>query len=161
MKSNCLKIKILCMDVDGTLTDGTIYISACGECLKAFNVKDGYGIAHLLPVYGIVPIIITGRVSEIVLKRARELGIEDVHQGIENKRKVLEAMIQKYSCQYADVAYIGDDIPDLECMQMCGIKGCPQDAVDEVKNISDYICTNKAGNGAVREFIDWLVNPND
>lgn len=153
--------KLFVMDVDGTLTDGKIYTSPSGEAFKAFDVKDGYGIAHILPKNNIVPIIITGRTSEIVLKRAAELGIKEVYQGVYNKRKILENLICKYSCQYAEIAYIGDDIPDLECMEMCGIKGCPQDAVVEVKNICDYCCTQKAGNGAVREFIDWLVNPNE
>lgn len=151
-----VKYKLFVMDVDGTLTDGKIYIAASGECMKAFDVKDGYGIACLLPANGIVPIIITGRVSETVSRRAAELGIEEVHQGIKDKRKVLETMLQKYSCQYIETAYIGDDIPDLECMEMCGITGCPQDAVNEVKNICDYICTQKAGDGAVRELlIGW------
>ena len=155
------KTKILCMDVDGTLTNGKIYISSSGECMKAFDVKDGYGIARLLPEKGIVPVIITGRKSAIVEKRAAELGIREIYQGVEDKCAVLEELIRKYACQYAEAAYIGDDIPDLACMKMCGIKGCPQDAVSEVKEICDYICERKAGAGAVREFIDWLVNDNE
>lgn len=157
MKDNRFNIKILCMDVDGTLTNGKIYVSPSGECMKAFDVKDGYGITHILPEKGIIPAIITGRKSEIVEKRAVELGIEEIYQGVKDKCAVLDKLLHKYSCQYTEAAYIGDDIPDLACMKMCGIKGCPQDAVREVKEICDYVCNRKAGNGAVREFIDWLA----
>ena len=144
------------MDVDGTLTDGKIYIGSQGELMKAFHVKDGYAIAHMLPEMGIEPVIITGRASEIVRHRARELGIRELHQGAGRKLEVLERVLRKYRISFENVAYIGDDINDLECIVRCGISGCPADAVDTVKDKVQYICKNSGGNSAVREFIEWL-----
>lgn len=151
------KIKMIIMDVDGTLTDGKIYISTQGEIMKAFNVKDGLGIKKL-QVHDIKPIIITGRNSEIVAIRARELGITEVHQGIHDKVKKLEQICEKYKYDFDEVAYIGDDENDLACMNLCGYKGCPQDAVTSVKDRCDFICSTSGGNGAVREFIEFLLH---
>lgn len=151
------KIKMLVMDVDGTLTDGKIYIGQKGEIMKAFSVKDGYSIARLKE-NGIEPVIITGRVSEIVEVRARELNITELHQGVEDKLDKLQDLIFTYGITYKEVAYIGDDLNDIECMKSCGITGCPQDAVEQIKKIADYVCKKNGGSGAVREFIDNIVN---
>lgn len=144
------------MDVDGTLTDGKIYMSHNGEWCKAFNIKDGIGIHDVAIPSGIIPIIITGRSSDIVLNRCMELGIEHVYQGVSNKKEKLLSIINDFS----KVAYIGDDINDFECMKMVkkagGIVGCPQDAVPTVLQIADYVTVHNGGEGAVREFIDWL-----
>ena len=110
MKSR--NIKWLVMDVDGTMTDGKIYMGASGETFKAFDVKDGYAIHEILPKYGI-----------------------DVSQ----------------------IAYIGDDLIDLEPMKLCGVSGCPADAVDEIRKISSFVSGKRGGDGAVREFIEWLI----
>lgn len=151
------KIKALVMDVDGTLTDGKIYISAEGEAFKAFNVKDGYGVVSLRK-HGIIPIIITGRQSKIVEVRASELGIDEVHQGIHDKLSQLKQCIDHYDIKFDEVAYIGDDQNDLEVMKVCGFTGCPADAIQAVKEQVDYICEAKGGQGAVREFINEIVN---
>ena len=151
------KIKLLVMDVDGTLTDGHIYIGAQGELMKAFDVKDGYAIAHLLPAAGIVPVIITGRQSAIVEERARELSIPELHQGVGDKLACLKAVVEKYRAEPGEIAYIGDDLNDLACIRFCGLSGCPADAVAEVLAAVDHVCTRKGGNGAVREFITWLL----
>lgn len=145
------------MDVDGTLTDGKIYMSNNGEMMKAFNIKDGCGIHDILIPSGIIPIIITGRSSGIVLNRCKELGITEVYQGIKNKAvKMFEI-----TDDLATVAYIGDDINDLSCMEPIkeagGIVGCPADAVEKVKEIADYIASRNGGEGAVRDFIEWLL----
>lgn len=150
-------IKLLVMDVDGTLTDGKIYMGPDGEVMKAFDVKDGYAIAHMLPEIGIVPVIITGRESQIVANRAKELGITELYQDIDNKLGVMLDVIRKYKCTEENVAYIGDDLPDIQCMKKCAMAGCPADAVQEVKEICQYICNKKAGCGAVREFIDRIL----
>lgn len=150
-------IKILIMDVDGTLTDGKIYISDQGEIMKAFNVKDGLGITKLHS-NDIIPVIITGRNSEIVAIRAKELNIIDVHQGEHNKAEKMKQVIKKYKYKFDEVAYIGDDENDLECMNLCNFRGCPADAVDAVKSIATYICESKGGDGAVREFIEYLLD---
>ena len=162
------RFPVLVMDVDGTLTDGKIHISPQGELFKSFDVKDGYAIHSLLRPNGIEPVIITGRTSEIVRKRCEELNIVLVYQGISDKLRCLSNVLQELSewdgerYAYENCAYIGDDLIDLECMQqICaagGVFGCPADAVEEIKQVSDYICTKKAGNGAVREFINWIIN---
>jgi len=154
-----MKVKILVMDVDGTLTDGKIYIGSQGEIMKAFNVKDGYGVTKLHTL-GIIPSIITGRKSEILTIRAKELKIREVYQGEDQKVNRLKEMTSKYNCDFSEIAYIGDDENDIECMKLCGIKACPADAVDSVRNIADYVCTKSGGEGAVREFIDYLIDNN-
>ncbi|MEH6954677.1 KdsC family phosphatase [Neobacillus drentensis] len=150
------KIKMLVMDVDGTLTDGKIYIGDNGEVFKAFNVKDGYRLINIKK-YNIIPVIITGKKSEILAKRAAELKIEEVHQGIDDKLKVLDEVINKYQLTYENVAYIGDDVNDIDCMKVCYLKACPADAIDEVIGEVDFVCKANGGYGAVREFIDLII----
>lgn len=161
-----MDIKFIVMDVDGTLTDGKIYMGENGELFKAFNIKDGCGIHDVLPRKGIVPIIITARNSKILKNRCKELGITEVYQGVNDKLTQLQTIMDVVSGKgnklYAlsNVAYIGDDLPDIQCMKVIkeqgGIIGCPSDAVEEVKKIADYICCLRGGDGAVREFIDWI-----
>lgn len=152
------KIKYLVMDVDGTLTDGKIYMGNSGELCKAFNIKDGCGIHDLAIPNNITPIIITGRKSDIVLNRCRELGIEQIYQGISEKKEKLLSITSELST----VAYIGDDINDLSCMepikQAGGLVGCPKDAVKAVRDLADYIAQHDGGDGAVRDFIEWILN---
>lgn len=150
-------IKMLIMDVDGTLTDGKIYIGPQGELMKAFNVKDGLGITKL-HVNGIMPVILTARNSEIVSYRAKELKITEVHQGIHNKIAGLKTISEKNQFSFDEIAYIGDDENDLECMELCGYTGCPSDAIDIVKKNVDFISQFNGGDGAVREFIENLLN---
>lgn len=145
------------MDVDGTLTDGKIYMSGSGELFKAFNIKDGYTI-YTLDKIGIVPVIITGRLSEIVARRAEELRIKECHQGISDKLAKLQDIMQRYNATLDEVAYIGDDYNDLECMRLCGYSACPADAEDDIKQQVDYVCETKAGEGAVREFVKKIIN---
>ena len=156
-----MNIKLLVMDVDGTLTDGKIYIGAEGEVFKAFNVKDGYGIHDLLIPAGITPVIITGRKSGIVEARCRELGIERCYQGVRDKVQQLDQLLQEMGQTYAQVAYIGDDLNDLPCIEKVrsngGIVACPRDAVESVRNVAHFISIHDGGNGAVRDFIDTLI----
>lgn len=150
------KIKILAMDVDGTLTDGHVYISDQGEAMKAFDIKDGMGIVKARE-RGIVPAIITGRKSQIVVNRAKELKIPEVFQAVGDKTEVLRSLAQKYECALGEIAFIGDDENDLEAMGLCGFCACPADAVDAVKERADYVCARNGGRGAVRELIDMLL----
>lgn len=154
-------IKYLVMDVDGTLTNGKIYMSENGEVMKAFNIKDGCGIHDILIPAGMVPVVITGRSSEIVKKRCDELGISYIFQGISDKFEKLIELCP--NLEY--VAYIGDDINDLPCMKKVkeagGIIGCPADAVDAVKTIADFVSLHNSGYGAVRDFIDYIVSIGD
>lgn len=153
-----MSVKLLVMDVDGTLTDGRIYIDAQGEVMKAFDVRDGYAIAHILPTMGIIPVIITGRSSKIVEQRAKELKITELYQGISDKLSCLKTVAEKYNVQPENIAYIGDDVNDLECIQYCEKTACPQDAIDEVKRYVEYVCSREGGRGAVREFIDKILS---
>lgn len=150
-------MKLLFFDVDGTLTDGRLYMGPNGEVMKAFDIKDGYGIHEILPKYGIVPVIVTGRESSIVANRAAELGITELHQGKHDKLATVKAVIEKYGAAKNECAYFGDDILDIIGMEQCGVVGCPADAVDEVKRIANYVCSRDGGHGAAREFIEWLV----
>lgn len=156
---NVTMIRYFVMDVDGTLTDGKIYIGENGELCKAFDIKDGCGITMILIPAGITPVIITGRSSKILENRCKELGITQLYQGISDKVACLNALLGK-APDYSKVAYIGDDINDLPCMQLIkgngGLIGCPADAVEEVKEWAEFISTRNGGNGAVREFIEWL-----
>ena len=154
------KIKLLAMDVDGTMTDGHIYMAPTGEAMKAFSAKDGYGIAHLLPENGIVPVIITGRTSKIVENRAGEIGITELHQGVSDKLAELKAVAEKYGAAPSEIAFIGDDLNDLSCIVFAGVSGAPADAVDGVKREVDYVCRLDGGRGAVREFIEYLIRLN-
>ena len=152
-------IKYLILDVDGTLTDGKIYIGPSGEAMKAFSVKDGYVFKYILQPKNIIPIVITARSSDIVKHRCDELGIREIHQGAHDKKETLLNIVGEKNL--ANCAYFGDDILDLNCMlpikEHGGIIGCPHDAVNEVVQISDYVCSHNAGEGALREFVEWLV----
>lgn len=155
-----MPIKLLVMDVDGTLTDGKIYMGSSGEMMKAFDVKDGYAIHEILPSLNIIPVIITGRKSQILENRCKELGITELHQGVREKRQLLKLIAEKYACELSEVAYIGDDLNDFSCMEIVkrenGLVGCPADAVKEVKRIADFVGQKTGGNGAVREFLEWI-----
>lgn len=151
------KIKIFIMDVDGTMTDGKIYMGAAGELIKAFDIKDGYGIHEILPAHGVTTVIMTGRMSQIVVNRARELEINYVLQNIKDKKEAIYDLSKKLGVSTAEMAYIGDDLIDKPAIKLCGISACPADAVNEVKSIVTYVCTKNGGDGAVREFIEWLL----
>lgn len=150
------KIKVLFLDIDGTLTDGKIHISQDGELYKSFNVKDGYALNTILKEKNIIPVILTGRESEIVRRRCAELGISNLYQGISNKLGKMNEILNQEGLSLAETAYIGDDLNDYECMKIVKIKGCPKDAAKEIIAISDFISEKCGGDGAVREFIEWL-----
>lgn len=157
------KCKLLFLDVDGTLTDGKLYISNNGELFKAFDVKDGCGIHDILPKYNIIPVIITARSSDIVKHRCKELNIEHFYQGCRNKREKMLEIANQYGIAMNEagvlsgVAYMGDDILDLQCLEIAEFKGCPRNAVKEILEVCNFISNYDGGNGAVREFIEWLV----
>lgn len=150
-------VKYLVMDVDGTLTDGKIYMGNDGEMIKAFSIKDGCGIRDIAIPSGIVPVIITGRKSKILENRCAEIGITEIYQGVLNKVEKLKDITEELK----NVAYIGDDINDLLAMTIIkesgGIIGCPRDAAASVINLASFISSRNGGEGAVREFIEWLV----
>ena len=142
--------------MDGTLTDGGIYRGNNGEELKRFNVKDGYAIVNAQKL-GIEFGIITGRKSELVEIRAKELKIKYLYQGISEKTVILEEIIKKDSLSKEEIAYMGDDLNDLLIMKQVGLSGTPKDAVDEVIQVADFVSKKNGGSGAVREFIEHIL----
>ncbi len=153
--------KYLVMDVDGTLTDGKIYMGNNGEIMKAFNIKDGCGINLLLPRFGMIPVIITSRKSKIIKNRCKEIGIDHLYQGIDDKSQKLKDFLQCRGDDFSEVAYAGDDLNDLPCMALVkekgGLVGAPLNACKEVKDIADFVASVPGGEGAVREFIEWII----
>ena len=138
------------------MTDGGIYYSGRGEELKKFNTKDGYGIVKI-QMMGIPVGIITGRVSKIVAKRAEELGITEVHQNQLNKISTYEEIKNRLKLADSEIAYMGDDEPDLDVLRIAGFSAAPTDASKSVIRAADYVCSRKGGDGAVREVIDLLL----
>ena len=149
-------IKLVLLDVDGTLTDGGIYRGNNGEELKRFNVKDGYAIVNAQKL-GIEFGIITGRKSELVEIRAKELKIKYLYQGISEKTVILEEIMKKDGLSKEEIAYMGDDLNDLLIMKQVGLSGTPKDAVDEVIQVADFVSKKNGGSGAVREFIEYIL----
>lgn len=150
------EIKMFIMDVDGTLTDGKIHISNSGELFKSFNVKDGLGIKKLQEK-NIIPVIISGRKSEIVKNRAKELDIKEIYQGVKDKKGILKKLMEKYNITKNNIAYVGDDLNDLDIMKEVKFKFTVNNGVDELKKISDYISSKDGGDGAVREIVDYIL----
>jgi 3-deoxy-D-manno-octulosonate 8-phosphate phosphatase (KDO 8-P phosphatase) len=150
------RIRLLLLDVDGVMTDGGIYYSGRGEELKKFNTQDGYGIVKLQRA-GIKVGIITGRVSTIVKVRAKELGITEVHQNLDNKLESYRNITKRMSLTDAEVAYVGDDEPDIPVLRSVGFAAAPADAHANVLALVDYVCRCGGGQGAVREVIDLLL----
>ncbi len=159
MKSNLEKIKLIVLDVDGTLTDGRITYDENGVESKSFNVKDGMAIGQAIK-YGMKVAIITGRNSIIVEKRSKELGITDIYQGIKNKIKTLDELLEKYDYTYENVAYMGDDINDIPAMMRASYVGITADAVSDIKEFATFTSIYKGGEGAVREFVETILKAN-
>jgi 3-deoxy-D-manno-octulosonate 8-phosphate phosphatase (KDO 8-P phosphatase) len=155
-KSRARKIRIIIMDVDGTLTDGTLLILPDGEELKSYNVRDGLGIllAHLA---GLKTGIITGKVSKALEKRAEKLKISTLYQGILDKKSVLHEILDQNSLSLQEVAFIGDDLGDLEVIKSVGLAGAVADAHPEIIKHSHFISKHPGGRGAVREFIEFIL----
>ena len=149
-------VRLLILDVDGVMTDGSIILDNDGNEYKAFHVRDGHGIRMLMNS-GIQVAIITGRGSKVVDLRAKELGITEVYQKCKDKRAAFRKLLRKYSLSAEDVAYIGDDIVDLPVMSQVGLPVAVADATDEVKAHAALVTKNKGGRGAVREVTDLIL----
>lgn len=149
-------IKLILLDVDGTLTDGGIYRSNSGEEFKKFNVKDGYTIVYSQKL-GIDFGIITGKTSNLVEIRAKELKIKYLYQGISEKTLILEKILEETGLKKEEIAYMGDDLNDLKIIKSVGLSGAPSDAVGEILEITDFVSNKKGGEGAVREFVEFIL----
>ena len=154
------KIKLLALDVDGVLTDGSIYISPAGEVFKGFNAKDGMGISCALRS-GLQIAVITGRQSPIVERRCEELGITLLQQGVKDKRLALQQMAQELDLVREEIAYMGDDLNDIPAFKASGLNIVPADAAMEVLAVADIITKASGGRGAVREAITMILAAQD
>jgi 3-deoxy-D-manno-octulosonate 8-phosphate phosphatase (KDO 8-P phosphatase) len=156
LRSKAKKIKMLLLDVDGVLTDGRIILDNQGNELKAFHVRDGHGI-KLAQRADMIIGIITGRKSEVVNVRARELGIEEVHQGAQDKIRVYEDILARYRLKDSEVAFVGDDIVDAGIFRKVGLAVTVSDADPAVHPFADMTTRAAGGRGAVRELINFLL----
>lgn len=150
-------VKLLVLDVDGVLTNGQVFIGDNGkESLKAFDIQDGLGI-KLLEKIAIPTVIITGRNSKMVLARCEELGIKQVHMGVENKALALDKVLQALNLKSSDCAVMGDDWPDLQMMKGAGLRICPAQGHEAVKETAHFVTSKSGGSGAVREVCDLIL----
>ena len=150
-------IKLFATDVDGVLTDGGMYYAESGDEWKKFNTRDGMGI-KLLQRAGIITAIVTQERTKLVARRAEKLTIPELHQGVMDKLSLVRDMSARYGLTLSQVAYIGDDINDLETLKAVGFSATPADGMPQVAAAVDYICRKKGGEGAVREIIDMILD---
>lgn len=156
LKALAKNIKLVVFDVDGVMTDGSLTFDENGVEYKTFNAKDGQGIEFLHKA-GIIPAIITKRNNGTIVHRAKVLGIAELHIGQKDKAVAIEEIIEKYGFSLDEVAYMGDDIPDICVLEKVGLPCCPSDAVEEVKDCVKFVSSKGGGKGAVRELCDFIL----
>ena len=156
MEYDLKKIRAIIFDIDGVLSTSTISMDQDGQPVRTLNIKDGYAI-QLAVKRGLHLAIITGGKTENVRLRYEGLGVKDVHIGVSMKLSVYEDFKKKYDLQNEEVIYVGDDIPDYEIMQTCGLPCCPQDAASEIKAISKYVSPYVGGMGCGRDIIEQVL----
>lgn len=154
------KIKLVLTDCDGVLTDTGVYYSTNGEEMKRFSIRDGMGTERLRKFCNIETGIVTGENSGIVSSRAAKLNITEVHLGIKNKVACVKEICERLNLQLEQIAFIGDDTNDIEIMKIVGLTACPSDATHFVKELADLIVESKGGNGAFRDFAEFIINAN-
>lgn len=153
-------IKLVILDVDGTMTDGGMYYSAEGDVIKKFQVKDGMGIV-LLKKAGFKVAIMTSEDSPIVSTRAKKLDVDAAVLGCHNKTDAVKLLAEEMNLEMKNIAFMGDDVNDYHAMKIVGFSTCPSDAVDAIRQIADYVCQAKGGNGAVREFAELILRTHE
>ena len=156
LETKLSKVKLLALDVDGVLTDGKLFYSENGQEFKAFDVKDGLGLKQLIDA-GIDIAIITSRDSIAVEKRAEELGIKQIKQGVKNKLDALIKVCRELKIEINECAYMGDDLPDYEVMAGAGISLTVADAATEIIDLADWVSSRPGGRGAVREICEIIL----
>lgn len=150
------KIRLVLFDVDGVMTDGSIYISEQGEAFKKFNVKDGVAI-ELLRAHGIMSGVISGKSSAALNTRCENLGFDFIKMGAKNKLPIVDSLCQVYGLEYSQIAFCGDDILDIPVMELVSISAAPLDAHPLVLDMANWISTKSGGCGMVRQFVDELI----
>jgi YrbI family 3-deoxy-D-manno-octulosonate 8-phosphate phosphatase len=153
-------VKLIILDVDGTMTDGGMYYTAEGEVMKKFHVKDGMGIV-LLKKAGFKIAVMTSEDSPIAAARAKKLGVDSTVLGCHNKTDAVKLLAEEMELELKEIAFMGDDVNDLHAMNLVGFSACPADAVDAIKHVADYVCQSKAGNGAVRELAEIILRTHE
>ncbi len=151
------RIRLFATDVDGVLTDAGMYYSETGDEWKKFNTRDGMGI-KLLQRAGIITAIVTQERTKLVARRAEKLAIPELHQGVMDKLSCVREMAARHGLTLSQVAYIGDDINDLETLKAVGFSATPADGMPKVGAVVDYVCRKKGGEGAVREIIEMILD---
>ena len=149
-------VKLIIVDVDGVLTDGSLIVGDSGEEFKVFHVRDGLGITLAISA-GIGVAFVSGRYSRAVATRAKDLRVEEVYQGVANKLSAYDSLLKKYSLDDKEVCYIGDDLSDIPPLKRAGASYAVADAAEEVKKVAKRVTKNPGGKGAVREVIDSLL----
>jgi YrbI family 3-deoxy-D-manno-octulosonate 8-phosphate phosphatase len=149
-------VRLLCVDVDGVLTDAGMYYGADGEVLKKFNTRDGLGLARAREA-GIAVAIVSGEDSAIVHARAAKLKIDDVFCGAANKRLAIDELCARHGLALDEVAFIGDDLNDLPALECVGLACAVADAADPVQAVAHYVTRRRGGDGAVRELCEFLI----
>ena len=156
LQARARAVRLAIFDVDGVLTDGTIWVGARGEAFKAFNILDGHGI-KMLQAAGVRTAILSGRDSEAVVRRAAELSIHHVVQGAGDKGAAFDELLAESGFRAEACAFVGDDLPDLPVLRRCGFAVAVANAVDEVKAACHYVTSAGGGRGAVREFCELVL----
>ena len=157
LKGIASKIKLVAFDVDGVLTDGSLTFLEDGREIKTYNAKDGLGVV-MLGKAGIITSIITARDNNVVKLRANQIDIKELYMGQKNKILALKELCEKYSLKTEEIAYMGDDLPDICVLREVGLACCPADAVSEVKATCNFISSKKGGKGAARELCDFILD---
>ena len=157
LKDKLEKIKLVLTDNDGVLTDSGVYYSERGEVFKRFSIRDGMGVERLRKHAGIETVIITGEKSGSVKARAEKLNIKEYYLGVIYKTDILPEVLKKNNILPENIAFIGDDVNDIEIMKEVGFKATPSDGMDFIKDIADYVCKNRSGNGAFRELAELII----
>ncbi len=153
----CQIIKLVLTDVDGVLTDGGMYFSENGESLKKFNTRDGMGVELLLKK-NVKTVLISRENSNITKQRGKKIRAAATYVNIKNKEKQFEKICKKFGLNKNEIAYIGDDVNDIEIMKLVGLSASPFDSMDEVKSIAHYVCSLSGGHGAFREFANLIIS---
>jgi len=156
VRSRARRVRLVLTDCDGVLTDGTVYCSAYGEEMIRFSRRDGHGVERLRAA-GLDVGIVSREASEIVVRRAEKLGIRELHIGVSEKGPLVDEIARGRGLTLGEVAFVGDDLPDLPALRAAGLAACPADALASVRAEAHYVCLVPGGHGAFREVVELVL----
>lgn len=154
--NKCKNIKILLTDVDCVLTDGGMYYTSNGDFMKKFHTRDGMGVT-LLSKNKVSTIVITKEKTKMARNWAKKMNIKRIYDGVQRKEMIIEKICKEYKVSLDEVGYIGDDVNDLELLKKVGFSAAPNDSIEQVKKIVDYVCEKNGGEGVFREVADLII----